>query len=219
MADTVAFDVIGTLLSLDRARAALASVGAPVDTLAVWFASSLRDYFAISHSGDYVPLAQVLRADLTRALKEVGIEPSEGVLGEVMGAMSELEATPSAAEAFERLAGAGFEIVTLTNGSAEFTASALDRVGLRDHVAHILSCDEIRVGKPHRSVYEMARNVSNGDVWMVAGHAWDIAGAARAGLRTAFVGGAEDYPDIFDAPEIVAPDLTEAAAAIVAAHR
>jgi 2-haloacid dehalogenase len=219
MADTVVFDVIGTLLSLDRARAALASVGAPVDTLAVWFASSLRDYFAISHSGAYVPLAQVLRADLKRALKDAGVEPKEGAIDDVMGSMGALEAVPGAAEAFDRLKGSGFQIVTLTNGSVEFTAAALDRVGLRQHVSHILSCDEVRVGKPHPTVYEMAKNVSDGDVWMVAGHAWDIAGATRAGLRTAFIGDSGDYPDIFDAPEIVAPDLTEAAAAIVATHR
>jgi 2-haloacid dehalogenase len=218
MADTVAFDVIGTLLSLDRARAALASVGAPEDTLPVWFGTSLRDYFAISHAGDYVPFVKVLAADLKRALKEVGIDLTEDAVNEVMGSLGDLDLNDGAKEAFEHLSGAGFQIVTLTNGSAEFTSAALARHGLEEGVAHVLSCDEVRVSKPHPRVYEMAQRVSDGDVWMVASHAWDIAGAALAGLRTAFVGERDDYPDIFPAPEIVASDLRSASERIVAAR-
>lgn len=217
MADTVAFDVIGTLLSLDKARHALGSVGAPYTTLAMWFATSLRDYFALSHAGDYVPLARVLEADLKRTLKEVGVDRSVDTVEAVMASLSELEPGPGAAEAFDVLSNGGFRIVTLTNGSVLFTEAALERIGLRAQVSHILSCDEIRTGKPHPSVYEMAKNTSEGEVWMVAGHAWDIGGAARAGLRTAFIGGEDDYPDIFPAPDITAPDLAAAAHAIVAA--
>ena len=40
--------------------------------------------------------------------------------------------------------------------------------------------------------------------------------AALAGLRTAFVGERDDYPDIFPAPEIVASDLRSASERIVA---
>jgi 2-haloacid dehalogenase len=217
MADTVAFDVIGTLLSLDGARTALSSVGAPDNSLAVWFPTSLRDYFAISHAGGYVPFAEVLSADLRRALKEVGVDPTDDAVDEVMGSLGRLELNEGAADAFAELSDAGFQIVTLTNGSAEFTAAALERTGLREQVAHVLSCDEIRVSKPHPRVYELAQKVSDGEVWMVASHAWDIAGASAAGLRTAFVGDRDDYPDIFPAPEIVAPDLHTAARAIVSA--
>lgn len=41
--------------------------------------------------------------------------------------------------------------------------------------------------KPHPEVYNLELKKARGDVWMVAVHAWDIAGAARAGLRTAFI--------------------------------
>jgi 2-haloacid dehalogenase len=216
MADMVAFDVIGTLLSLDRARAALASVGAPDGTLAIWFGWSLRDYFATSHAGSYQPLVEVLRADLPRALNEVNVAPSEDAIDEVMGSFGELDLNDGAKEAFEILSDAGFQIVTLTNGSEEFTRAALDRTGLAGPVAHVLSCDEIRIGKPHPRVYEMAKSVSDGEVWMVASHAWDIAGASLAGLHGVFVGSSDNYPEIWPAPEIVVPDLVGAARAIVA---
>jgi 2-haloacid dehalogenase len=51
---------------------------------------------------------------------------------------------------------------------------------------------------------------------MVAAHAWDIAGAACAGLRTAFITKEEkDYLGVYPQPEVIASDLVEAANQIV----
>jgi 2-haloacid dehalogenase len=51
---------------------------------------------------------------------------------------------------------------------------------------------------------------------MVAAHAWDIAGAACAGLRTAFINQEEkDYLGVYPQPEVIASDLVEAANQIV----
>ncbi|MEG4503855.1 hypothetical protein QUA86_21100 [Microcoleus sp. F6_B6] len=51
---------------------------------------------------------------------------------------------------------------------------------------------------------------------MVAAHAWDIAGATCADLRTAFINKEEkDYLDVYSKPEIIARDLVEAAKEIV----
>lgn len=49
----------------------------------------------------------------------------------------------------------------------------------------------------------------------VAVHAWDIAGAAKAGLRTAITSQEKDYLSIYPQPELVASDLVEAASKIV----
>lgn len=54
----------------------------------------------------------------------------------------------------------------------------------------VFSADEIKRYKPAREPYAMATErlgVAPRDAWMVAAHAWDIAGAGHAGLRTAFV--------------------------------
>ena len=51
---------------------------------------------------------------------------------------------------------------------------------------------------------------------MVAAHAWDIAGATCAGLRTAFINKEEkDYLGVYPQPEVIASDLVEAANQIV----
>jgi 2-haloacid dehalogenase len=66
----------------------------------------------------------------------------------------------------------------------------LDRAGLRDFVEAVVSIDEVRHWKPRREVYlhaARALGVTPGDLALVAAHAWDVCGAARAGLVTAWV--------------------------------
>lgn len=68
------FDIIGTCLSLDKPRQRLVELGAPPHALKLWFAQTLRDAFALSHAGCYLPLEEVLEAELPRTLKVLGIE-------------------------------------------------------------------------------------------------------------------------------------------------
>jgi 2-haloacid dehalogenase len=209
---TVAFDVIGTLVGLENVRSELLRQGAGPHVLELWFAESLRDYFSISHSGAYSPLGDVLKAGLTRH----GIGDRDAVITE----FKKLDPQPGAGDACRLLVESDSKIVALTNGSEGLTESLLSHGGLADYFDDVLSCDSIRVSKPHPRVYEMAQQIAEGELWMVASHAWDIAGAARAGLRTVLVHGRPDHvPEVFPASEIVVPDLVGAARAILATGR
>jgi 2-haloacid dehalogenase len=215
--ETVAFDVIGTLFSLDRVRARIVAAGAPEHALERWFAEALRDYFAISHSGGYEALGAVLRSSLVRTLDSMDLDAGGEAVGRIMSSLREMELSDGALEAFERFTAAGWRIVTLTNGSEELTRDLLERAGLDRHVSAVLSCDSIGISKPHPDVYALAKRHAAGELWMVAAHAWDIQGAARAGLRTAFVSAKESsYLDVFPAPDIIAPDLVSVAEAVLA---
>jgi 2-haloacid dehalogenase len=184
--------------------------GAPERALDVWFASALRDYFALSHAGDYAPLAEVLEKSLPRTLAELGAEPVDA--GSILGAFRSLDAAPGAAEAVEHLASADTKIVALTNGSESLTRGLVEGAGLAAHFSVYLSCDSIRVSKPHPRVYEMAKGVAEGKLWLVAAHAWDIAGARRARLSAAWISSKErQYPDYFPAPSVIAENLADAA--------
>lgn len=217
MSKTVVFDIIGTLFSLDRLRAELRELGAPDHALELWFGQSLRDYFAFSHAGGYVPLQEILTAALPRALKTFEMEVGAERASEVVGKMTELELGPGGAEACSTLREAGCTLVALSNGSRESTLALLERAGLADDFAAVRSCDEIEVSKPAAAAYEMAREVAEGEPWMVAAHAWDIAGARHAGLRTAWVATVEpEYLSAYPPPDVTAGDLAEAAQKLLA---
>lgn len=215
---TVVFDIIGTCFSLDKPRTLLVELGAPAYGLQLWFAQTLRDAFALSHAGGYQPLKEVLEAELPRTLKMMNVLASSAELSHVMSSFTELEPQPDAIEAFRILVDAGWKLVALTNGSEESTRKLLERACVLEHFSNILSCDVIQKTKPHPDVYKLAKQVAEENLWMVAVHAWDIAGAARAGLRTAFITREEkEYLSVYLQPEVVASNLVEAANKILEA--
>jgi 2-haloacid dehalogenase len=217
---TAVFDVIGTLFSLERLRSELVRLGAPGAALELWFAQSLRDYFAFSHAGGYVPLRDVLEAALPRALSVVGVELTPGQGQEVVGQITSLEPAAGAAEACSMLTTSGWTLVALSNGSLETTTKLVDSAGLNDHFTAIRSCDEIETSKPARATYELALERAHGDAWMIAAHAWDLAGAKRAGLRTVWIKGVEsEYLNAYPPADIEASDLADAARQLVMAVR
>jgi 2-haloacid dehalogenase len=76
----------------------------------------------------------------------------------------------------------------LSNSAADAVGSALEAAGLE--VDLVVGSDSVRVFKPDPRVYAAgveATGVPPDEVVMVAAHWWDLLGASRAGLRTAWV--------------------------------
>ena len=217
--NTIAFDMIGTCFSLEKPKQRLIDLGAPEYALQLWFSQALRDAFALSHAGGYQPLKQVLEAELPRTLALLGVEANEEARSQVISAFSELDLVPGALESFQKLAAAGWQIIALTNGSLDSTRKLLARAGAIQYFAAVHSCDEVNITKPHPAVYRLLPQDTS-EIWMVAAHAWDIAGAARAGLKTAFVMATEqDYLAIYPQPDAIAPTLKAAIDQIIKSTR
>jgi 2-haloacid dehalogenase len=79
----------------------------------------------------------------------------------------------------------------------------------------------VRRLKPAPEPYLLAAQrlgVPIGEVRLIAAHAWDVAGAARAGCATAFVARPGKILDpLVEAPDVVGADLSEVADRIIAA--
>jgi len=148
--------------------------------------------------------ADLLDAALRRLLERAGRDPAEA--DDAMARLPSMPAFPEAAEALATLREAGFEVSVLTQSARENAERVLDNAGLR--MDRVLSASPL---KPDPRAYEPARGA-----WFVAAHWWDVAGAAGAGLRTAWVSRDDRvYPGAVPQPEIRAPDLLDAARAIV----
>ena len=107
---------------------------------------------------------------------------------------------------------AQIRIVALTNGSPKTTETLLQRAGLDQFVERMISIEEVGHWKPHRDVYLHAAkcvNVEPQHLAIVAAHAWDVHGAGRAGLTTAFVARGGLYPKTMMAPDVMAETLEE----------
>lgn len=217
-ARTVAFDMIGTLFSLEAPRRVLDELGAPTATFDIWFSGGLRDYFARSHSGAYAPLKNVLETTLPRAARIVEWDIDRVSIPEVMASLRELSPIEGAGPALGKLTGAGWRTIVVTNGSRDVAEHLLTRSGLREHVSVVISCDDLEVSKPHPRVYNEVKRSSRGEVWLVAAHAWDVAGAMQAGIRGVWLSTTEHlYPGFLPPPDITSDDLDSAVASLLAA--
>ena len=215
---TVVFDIIGTCFGLNRVAEALTRAGAPPHALGLWFARSLRDAFALSDAGGYQPLKSVLEAELARTLRQLNVPATAQQVAQITASFGQLEPQPGFNELVTELAADDWRILALTNSSVDATTGLLERAGVRRHFSALLSCDQIQKFKPHPAVYEMARTESEGEIWMVAAHAWDIQGAVRAGFRTIFISGLEGgYLDVYPKPDVIVAQLSEVGSALRAA--
>lgn len=203
----VLLDVNETLLDLAGLQPAFDRLGIP-DGRALWFARTLRNGFALAAAGDYRSFADVARASLV-SLDPIRLKPKDADL--LLDFFASLPLHPDVEPGLRALADAGIPALTLTLGSAQTVAEIFDAHGLSDLVTGHLSVDEIGRWKPAPAPYLagcLALGLAPADVTMIAAHSWDLHGARRAGLRTAWVSRLEHIrPDIFAPADIDGPDL------------
>jgi 2-haloacid dehalogenase len=211
----VAFDVMETLASLEPLRARLTETGQPPGLLEAWYTRTLRDGMALSATGDYAGFTGVADAAL-RGLTHYTI--SDDQVAYVMAGFDELPAFPDALPAVTQLTEAGLRVACLTNGSASFTSSFVERAGLR--VDRIISVGEVYRWKPASVVYLYAAEVlgvSPDRLALVSAHDWDCHGAKRAGLTAGWVSRkAGGFGVPFAPPDVRGEDLTAVAAKLLA---
>ncbi|MGH9104212.1 MAG: haloacid dehalogenase type II [Acidimicrobiales bacterium] len=215
-ARVVVFDVNETLSDLTPMGQRFADVGAPEWTAKVWFASLLRDGFALAAAGTTERFATIGSSALRSVLTGLALTHDlDAAIEHIMGGFFELPVHDDVPEAVRDLAAAGARLVTLSNGSTDVAERLFAAAGIRDHFEQLLSVEDAGVWEPAPGAYAYAVRtcgVDPGDTLLVAVHPWDIDGARRAGLRTAWVNRDRGtYPDCFLAPDHVLSALSELA--------
>lgn len=212
--DVIVFDVNGTLSDMSAMAGRFADVGASPEAARTWFASVLRDGFALAAAGAFERFssiaAGVLRADLSGAALTTDIESA---IDHVMAGFAALGVHPDVPAGVVALAETGVRLVTLSNGSSDVAERLLTEAAIRQHFDQLLSVDDAGVWKPAAGAYHYAAQrcaVPNDRMLLVAVHPWDIDGARRAGLRTAWVDrDADAYPDYLQPPDVSVASLAD----------
>jgi 2-haloacid dehalogenase len=221
---TLVLDVNETLSDMSPLGEVLERHGLPRGLAATWFAAVLRDGFALSMHREAPPFAELGRQVLRRLLvgQQATAHPDD-LVEEVLATMQRLHVHPDVADGLKALAADGHRLVTFTNGSAAGAAALLGRAGVRHLLDRTLSVEGLGVWKPHPEAYTHAVRVLGGraaDLTMVAVHPWDLHGAARAGLRTAYLDrSGAPWPGAFTPPDVVVSSLLELPEALGAASR
>jgi 2-haloacid dehalogenase len=218
--DVVVFDVNETLSDMTPMARCFADVGAPGELAAVWFASVLRDGFALTITGDNEKFGRLAEDSLRMVLADVSpSRPPDDAMRHILAGFSELGVHPDVREGVRLLASGGISLVTLSVGAPNVAERLLTRAGILDYFERLLSVEDVRAWKPAPAAYAHAVRecgVEAGKMMLVAAHPWDIHGAHRAGLRTGWISRRPaPYPEYFAAPDLRAPSLAALARQIM----
>jgi 2-haloacid dehalogenase len=215
MARVCVFDVNETLLDLGALDPHFEEVFGDASVRRAWFMQVLQSALVATVTGSYSDFGTIGGAALEMTAQRQGVELSDDARQRILGGMKELPPHPEVAESLERLRDAGLRLATLTNSTQQVAEAQVENSGLRDYFEQTLSADTVQRLKPAPEPYRMAAEslgVGIGEIRLVAAHAWDVAGALRAGCAAAFVARPGMVLDpLVQRPDVVGADLREVA--------
>lgn len=211
----VLFDLNGTLTDPS-------GLGEPWDRPELGLAmlnGAIRTAIVDAVSGHCRPFAKHLRAAIAREAQLAGLD------GALVDAAAErathLDPFADTEQALDLLRDAGHRLAVLTNSGADGGRRTLERAGIADRFEAVLGVDAVGSYKPDPRTYAHAvaqLGAAAHEILFVAAHAWDVTGAARAGMRTGWVSrGEEVLSAMTPEPDVRAGDLLELARAVLAA--
>lgn len=220
----IVFDVNETLSDMSEMAQHFEELGAPEEAAATWFASLLRDGFALTAAGVNPKFLDVADAALRSALAVQRLNrPIDDAVAHLLGCLKKLSVHADVPDAVVRLSDAGHRLVTLTNGGTAMSGALLERAGVRDRFEALLTVEDAPLWKPAAAAYRYAADTCGTplqDMVLVAVHPWDIDGAARSGMQTAWVNrSGAPYPAWASTPTYSPASMTDFASRIITDNR
>lgn len=213
----IVFDVNETLSDLEPMAQRFADIGLPAQLAATWFAQVLRDGFALAAAGSSGTFAAIGEGVLhSMFATHAPDRNADAAVQHVLDGFSSLHVHPDVPTGVRALAASGLRLVTLTNGATSVAEALLTNAGVRDQFERLLSVEDAGRWKPAPESYAYAArecDVPPAEMLLVAVHPWDIDGAARAGLQTAWIdrSGTAPYPPYLTKPDITVPGVDDLA--------
>ena len=199
--DVVAFDVYGTLFDITGEDWAAPEV------VATTRSKQLQYSWLVSLMGDYRPFSELTRAAVQQALEVHGASAD---VDRVMEGMLHIRPYAETVAALEQLKA---RLAVLSNGDPESLEALLSNTGVRDRFEWVISAGEVRVFKPAPAVYQRLLDrtrAARDRVLFVSSNGFDVAGAARFGLRVAWVNRRGSPPEgVGGKPEFTVKNLAE----------
>lgn len=224
---TAAFlDVNDTLSDLASVEPAFVAAGFAAHDVRAWYLSVLRDGFALTVVGENPAFADLAMSRL-RAMVALSAPGRDARSVDATAAAlfdGFVAATPHAdvVPGIVALADAGLRVHTLSNGSPDVARRLLAGTAAGVRMSGYLSATDGGAWKPAPASYRhgvRTAGVGPDEALMVAVHPWDLEGAGRAGLQTAWINrDGVGWPEAFTPPDIVVGSFVELAAEIDSHH-
>jgi 2-haloacid dehalogenase len=193
------FDAYGTLFDVNSAaRSAQDILQEKWHPLAeLWRAKQLQYTWLRGLSGRHADFWQVTGDALDFAMSSLHLE-DPAVRDRLISLYLTLSTYPDVPETLRRLKAAGVKLAMLSNGTPAMLAAAATNAGIADLFDAVLSVEEVRVYKPHPSVYKLAcdrLSVAAASICFLSSNGWDAYSAKAFGFRVLWCNRAGQAPE------------------------
>jgi 2-haloacid dehalogenase len=211
------FDAYGTLFDVNSAaRQAQNTLHENWQQLAeVWRTKQLQYTWLRSLTGRHVDFWQITVEALEFALDNLKlVDPQLRI--QLMELYLQISAYPDVPNALTRLKNGGLKCAILSNGSPNMLAAAVKNAGINNLLDAVLSVEEVKVYKPHPTVYQLAvdrLSLKASAICYVSSNGWDAYSAKAFGFHVIWCNRSsqvsERIPGTPDAEIRVLSDLLE----------
>ena len=190
--EAFAFDAYGTLFDVFSVTALCDELfPGNGDALAQsWRAKQLQYSLLRSLMGRHRDFWLVTEDALVYAARSLDLDLTGARRTRLMDAYLTLEAFPDVRPGLEALRARGVRLAILSNGEPRMLEAAARSAGIDTLLDTIISVEEVRIFKVSPRVYNLGPErlgVDRSALGFVSSNAWDIAGAASAGLTTFWI--------------------------------
>lgn len=217
---TCLFDINETVLDLSALDGLFTELFGDPRSRTLWFAQTLQNAMTAELCGRHAPFEAQGQAALEMIGARLGRTLTADDRQRVAKALQALPAHADVRAGLDFARAQGVRCIAFSNNARAATQAQLAYAGLSDAFAGILSAEDAGASKPATAAYRQAAvslDQPAEQLWLVAVHAWDIAGAQAAGFKGALLQRqAEQVANPLAPPAVTAGTLQEAVARILA---
>ncbi len=193
------FDAYGTLFDVNSAAAqAKDALGEKWQPLAeLWRSKQLQYTWLRGLMGRHAAFSQVTGEALDYAMGSLALDDA-ALRERLMGLYLTLSAYPEVKDTLTRLKAGGFKLAILSNGTPAMLAAAVDNSGITELLDAVLSVEEVKVFKPHPSVYGLATQrlgLERGQICFLSSNSWDAHAAKAFGFQVVWCNRFSQVPE------------------------
>ncbi|WBL25896.1 haloacid dehalogenase type II [Zunongwangia sp. HGR-M22] len=195
----IIFDVNETLLNMQKLREEINRVLDNSLGFQVWFDKLLHYSLVGNETDTHNDFSEIAKAVFKMTADFFGKNCTEYQINSTLSLVSKLPAYKDVSIGLQKLKDQNLKLIALTNGNRETLEAQLSFAEIDNYFDAVYSVDVVGKFKPHTITYQKVLNDHHllpQETLMVTAHGWDIAGAAKAGLKTAFIerDGKNEYP-------------------------
>ncbi len=186
----IVLDVYETILDMSEMKRKVNSLLDSRKGYALWFELFMQYCFADNSTPRFNDFISIAKATMQMTAHKLDKKIDDADIDSVLEMLKSLPVQDGVQEGLSALVDGGYRVAALTNSPEEVVRERMESTGLISYFDCVLSAEQVKKYKPGMEAYKWVvrkMNAKEKDILFVSAHGWDIAGAANAGMATAFI--------------------------------